>query len=78
MVTVRPRPSTPDVAKLARALRTAARRHTARRAAAKQAETQRDRVVRDAHAAGMTPTQIASETGLSAQRIGQICRGGRV
>jgi hypothetical protein len=36
---------------------------------------ERDRVIRDAHGAGMTPTQIAKETGLSVQRIDQIANG---
>jgi len=40
--------------------------------------TERDRVIRDAHAGGLTPSQLSTETGLSTQRIDQIRRGARL
>jgi hypothetical protein len=39
---------------------------------------ERDRVIRDAHAAGLTPTELAEATGLTTKRIDQIRRGARL
>jgi hypothetical protein len=66
------------VAKFGRDLKAVTRRVDAREKAAAEANADRDRVIRDAHAAGVTPSQIASFTGLTPQRIDQIRRSARL
>ncbi len=66
-------PPSPDVvARYERDLRTVMRRSRARHEVAAAADVERDRVIRDAHAAGLGPTHIAEVTGLSNKRIEQI------
>lgn len=67
-----------DHAKLTRDLETVARRCKQTEQAHEQNLTQRDRVIRDAHAAGITPTRIGELTELTTARVDQIRRGGRV
>jgi hypothetical protein len=62
---------------LARDLRTSAARYRSADEAREKAASERDRVIRDAHSAGMTPTEISAEVELSTNRIDQIRRGGR-
>lgn len=64
-------------AKLERDLQNVSRRSRGARALADEADAQRDRVIRDAHAAGMTPTEISAQVELSTNRIDQIRRGTR-
>lgn len=68
-------PPSPDVvARFERDLKTVMRRAKARHDAADEADVERDRVIRDAHAAGLGPTHIAEVTGLSNKRIEQISK----
>lgn len=71
-------PPPPDRSKLERDIRAAVRRHAQRQAAADEAAGARDRVIRDAQAAGFTPAQLAEITGLSKQRLDQIRREKRL
>ena len=68
-------PSPEVVARFERDLRTVMRRFGQRQQAADAAAAERDRVIRDAHAAGLGPTHIAEVTGLSNKRIEQISAG---
>jgi len=63
-----------DLIKLERDLRAIMRRYGARETALEEARAERDRIIRDAHKAGMTPTQIGALTDLTAQRIQQIAK----
>jgi hypothetical protein len=64
------KPASPAVvAKLERDLTTMTKRY---KAATERLRIERDRVIVDAHAGGVTPTRIAEITGLSPQRIAQI------
>lgn len=76
MVTVRA--PAPTIAALERDVSTAVRRSRAAHARADEADAERDRVIRDAHGAGITPTRLAELTGLSTKRIDQIRRSARL
>lgn len=68
----------PTIEALERDIATAVSRSRAAHAKADEADQERDRVIRDAHFAGITPTRLAELTGLSKQRIDQIRRGARL
>jgi hypothetical protein len=70
-----PRPA--EIPALERDLATVMRRYDARAQALEQATAERDRVIRDAHAGGVTPSRIAEITSLTPQRVAQIRHGTR-
>lgn len=69
--------NTDTVSNIVRELRKIARRRRGTTAAFAKAQRARDDLIREAHAAGVTPTQISEWTGLSIPRIHQIRHGGR-
>ena len=76
---VRQKPAAPaDVVKLKRRLAAVMRRYQARERALQEATLERDEAIREVHAAGLAPREIATVTGLSDQRIDQIRRGARL
>jgi hypothetical protein len=67
-----------ELSRFAREIRAVMRRRETRVRALAEIDEKRDRLIREAHAAGMTPTELRAQTGLSTQRIDQIRRGARL
>jgi hypothetical protein len=64
----------PSIETLERDLETTNRRSEEAHRLADEADAHRDRVLRDAHAAGITTPRIAELTGLKAKQINQVHR----
>ncbi len=63
---------------LTREMKSLMRRRLPHAKALAEIDEQRDRLIREMHAAGMGPTQLGELTGLSTQRVDQIRRGSRL